>query len=172
MREFPEWVSIGYINGAHGIKGELKVIPLTERPRRFELLQTLHLSSNATAPSPFEIEGVRFALNSILLKLKGVDTRTQAEQLKGFEILIPGSACVKLPEDEYYHFELIGLTVKSTTGENIGTITNILEMPANDIYVVKNLDREILIPAVKEFVKKIDLEEGIMVIQVLDGLIE
>lgn len=172
MEKLPDWVSIGYINGAHGIRGEVRVVPLTDNPQRLELLDELFLVSPAGNRQIYQIEATRFHQRYVLLKLKDVDTRNAAEALKGFSIEIDQDACLELPADHYYHFELIGLRVESTQNEYIGTITKILEMPANDVYIVCNDEREYLIPAIKDVIKHVDKEKKIMLIEVIEGLLD
>jgi 16S rRNA processing protein RimM len=172
VRELPEWVSIGYINGAHGIKGELRVTPWTDDPQRFLLLKKVMLFSSGGAIGQFIVEQVRYPQKFLLLKLKEINTRTDAEALKGSEIKIPRKKCLQLPPDHYYHFELVGLRVESVEGQFIGVITDIMEMPANDVYVVRNGDQEILIPAIKDVIKQVDLKNSIMKIFMLDGLVD
>lgn len=172
MRKLPEWVSIGCVTGAHGIKGELKVTPWTDDPQRFRLLKEVTVLSSTGSKGLYQIESVRFPHKSMLLKLKEVSDRTTAETFKGSELKIPREECVQLPPDHYYHFELVGLKVESVEGQFIGIIKDVMDLPANDVYVVEGADKEILIPAIKDVVKQIDLESGIMKIFLLDGLVE
>ena len=108
----------------------------------------------------------------IIIKLQGINNRTAAEQLRGGLLQRQRSELRALADDEYFIFDLIGLNVKSVSGDPIGTITEMMNMPAHDIYVVKNGPREILIPAIKSIVKKIDINAGEMIIDPIDGLIE
>ncbi len=172
MEKLPDWVSIGYINGAHGIRGEVRVQPLTDNPQPLALLEEIFLVSSDNKRQIYQIESTRSHQQFILLKLKDVETRNDAEALKGFSLEVDRETCVELPADHYYHFELIGLRVESTQHEYIGTITQILEMPANDVYVVGNEEREYLIPAIKDVVKQVDKEKKMMVIEVLEGLLD
>lgn len=172
MEKLPGWVSIGYINGAHGIRGEVRILPLSDNPQRLELLDEVFVVSPNKKRQIYQIESTRVHQRFILLKFKDVDTRNDAEALKGFSIEIKQDTCLELPADQYYHFELIGLRVESTRNEYIGTITRILEMPANDVYIVCNGEREYLIPAIKDVIKHIDKEKKIMFIEVLEGLLD
>lgn len=172
MRELPRWVSIGYISGAHGIKGELKITPATDDPSRFDLLDSVNLFSPSGRPKKFEIEQVRYHSKFVLLKLKSINSRNDAEFLRGYDCKIRREDCLELPPDHYYQFELIGLEVQSVDGQYIGTVEDILEMPANDVYVVKNKTQEVLIPATKNIVKQVDLDRGVIFIELLDGLVD
>jgi 16S rRNA processing protein RimM len=101
-----------------------------------------------------------------------VTTRTQAEQLRGQLVQIPIEEAIPLPEGSYYHYQLLGLQVATAAGEILGVVTEILETGANDVYVVQNRDQaEILLPAIPDVVKAIDLEKGQMIVELLDGLI-
>ena len=171
-KNLPQWVSIGFVSGAHGIKGELKVVPLTDDPQRFRLLENISLVFRANTLREFTVLGVRFQKKYVLLRLNGIDDRTAAEQLKGFELKIPRKLCMELPEDRYYHFQLIGLSVHSTSGDYLGKVSDVMDMPANDVYVVHDAEKEILVPAIKDVVKKIDLEQGVMTIELIEGLVD
>jgi len=172
VRELQKWVSIGQVIGAHGIKGELKVYPLTDNPKRYDLLESVWIFSSQSACGNFFIEKVRYLKNKIILKLKGIDCRTEAENLKGVELKIKREQCLTLPIDHYYYFDLIGLFVKSTEGVPIGRLVDILEMPANDVYIVASEEKEFLIPAIKQIIKAVDLKNGTMTIELLDGLLD
>lgn len=171
QKNLPQWVTIGIVTGAHGINGELKVVPMTDDPQRFRLLKSISFESPANNLREYLIQRVRLQTKSVLLKLDGIDDRTRAEQLKGVELKIPREACLELPENEFYIFQLIGLLVYSSHGEYIGKLTDVMEMPANDVYVVQAAEKELLIPAIKDVVKKIDLEQGVMTIELLEGLL-
>lgn len=171
QKSLPDWISVGVVSGAHGIKGELKVLPTTDEPGRFRLLKSISLEYPANTLKEYPVQAVRFQKSAVLLKLDGIDNRTNAEQLKGLELKIPRDSCLKLPEDHYYYFQLIGLLVYSVDGEYLGKLTDVMEMPANDVYIIKDAANEFLIPAIKDVIKAVDLENGIMTIEVLEGLI-
>lgn len=172
MRILPEWISIGSINGAHGVKGEIRITPASKDPSRIKKFKLVQIESPEGDTSFFVIEKARVNGRYALIKLKDVETRDQALALKGSTIQIKRTDCPPLPADEYYYFDLIGITVKTTEGEVLGEISDILDMPANDVYVVSMGDREALIPAIKEVVKRVDLDREEMIIKVMDGLLE
>jgi 16S rRNA processing protein RimM len=143
---------------------------LTEFPERFEITEWLYLGNQSEA-TPYRMESYRWHKQNILLTLAGVTNRTQAEQLKGQFVQVPIEEAMPLPEGAYYFHQLIGLEAISTTGQCLGVVTSIMETGANDVYVVENNGREILLPAIADVVKSIDLETGRVVIEVIDGLI-
>ncbi len=168
----PELVSIGIIGKAHGIKGEVSVTPLTDNPQRFEQLNFVTIEYVDGRRAKLAIETVRRQGNRILLKFKEVTTRNVAETLNGAYVSIPHDELSELPEDSYYIFDLVGLEVVTTEGKRIGRLEEVLDFPANDVYVVKDDGKEYLIPAIKDVVKKVDLEKGIMQIEPIEGLLE
>lgn len=171
QKSLPEWVTIGVVSGAHGIQGEIKVVPMTDDPQRFRLLDQIYLDFSANNLKSYTIQRVRFQKRTILLKLEGIEDRSTVEQLQGIELKIPRESCLELPDDQYYIFQIIGLAVYSTDGQWLGKLSDVMQMPANDVYVVQNGEQEILIPAIKDVIKKVDLETGVMTIELLEGLL-
>ncbi|MFN8458040.1 MAG: ribosome maturation factor RimM [Anaerolineae bacterium] len=164
------YLAIGKIIRAHGLRGELSVAVLTEFPERFDTTEWVYLGNEAEATA-YRLVSYRWHQENVLLTLAGVTDRTQAEALRGQFVQIPVAEAAVLPEGSYYLYQLIGLNVQTTTGEFLGTISNILETGANDVYVVEHNGREILLPAIPEVVKSIDLPQGMMVIELINGLI-
>ncbi len=163
--------TIGKIISYWGTKGFLKVYALTFSPERFYKLSGVFVSSEKDRQF-FKVEKVKpYKGNVWLFKLEDIDTVTDAEKVRGFYLEVPEEEVIKLPKDTYFVDDLIGLKVFSLKGDYIGTLENIIEGLASDIYVVKAGEKEILIPAVKEFVKEIDLNEGKMFIKVIEGLV-
>jgi 16S rRNA processing protein RimM len=142
-----------------GLRGEVEVEPLTDDAGRFHP----GLSVRAGA-SMRQVEGVRNGAGKLVLKFIGVDNRGLADDLRGEYIEIETNEVQPLPEGSYYHWQLLGLEVFDIAGQRIGAITDILDNPANDIYLVSSGDREVLVPAVSEVVRSIDLGAGRMVV--------
>lgn len=129
--------------------------------------------SGAKVEQTFRIERRVTLKNRMALKFEGVDTAEKASQLVGQELAIEEKDLPDLPGERFYCYELIGLKVVDTDGEGIGEIVEILENPANDIFVIRSSQKEeILIPAVKEVVRKIDLKKGLMEIELIPGLLD
>jgi 16S rRNA processing protein RimM len=179
------YLAIGRVVRAHGLRGEVSVTILTEFPERFKTTEWVYLGNEFEA-TPYRLESYRWHKKNILLTLASVTDRTQAEELKGQLVQVPVEEAVPLPEGAYYLYQLIGLEAITTTGQRLGVITDILETGANDVYVVKNnavgnngiennglasKEREILLPAIADVVKSVDLEKGQIIVEVIDGLI-
>jgi 16S rRNA processing protein RimM len=164
------YLAIGRVIRAHGLRGEVCVTVLTEFPERFKTTEWVHLGNQFEA-TPYRLESHRWHKKNVLLTLAGVTNRTQAEALKGQFVQVPLEEAVPLPEGAYYIYQLIGLEAITTTGQRLGVITDVLETGANDVYVVENNDQEILLPAIADVIKSVDLEKGQIIVEVIDGLI-
>lgn len=166
-----EWATIGKVVASFGVRGELKVRLLTDVPNRFAELDAVHLSPNHTR---YLIESVRpYKGEMIVLKLKGVDDANAAEPLRNLDLQIPLSKLAKLPADSYYQHDILGLQVFTLGERDLGTIVDIIVTGSNDVYVIKAKDgQQILIPAIKDVVKQIDLIRHTMYIDPLPGLVD
>lgn len=150
-------------------RGELKIEILTDFPERFASLRTVYVGDDAKR---FSVESARLHGKAVLLKLEGIDSTQAAERLRNQMVQVPTEEAVELPKGELYLYQLLGLHVKSSTGEALGDIADVLDTAgANDVYVVRNGEKEILVPAISSVVKEIDLEKGEMVVELLPGLI-
>ncbi len=164
------YLAVGRIVRAHGLHGELSMTIMTEFPERFETTELFYLGNEFEA-EPYHLKSYRRHQDNLLLTLDEVDDRTQAEQLCGLFVQVPIEEAVPLSEGDYYLYQLLGLQVITTTGETLGVIDDILETGANDVYIVKNGDQELLLPAIPEVVKSVDLAQKQMIVQMMDGLI-
>jgi 16S rRNA processing protein RimM len=163
----PEYVTIGQILAPWGIKGKLKVKVTTDFPRqRFNPSSKLFINRQ-----PMTIDSVEWHKGKAIVKLHTIDSIEEAQKLRGQLIEIHHSQLQPLPEGQYYHFQLIGLAVQTTQGERLGTITEILTTESHDIYVVNGDRGEILIPAIDDVVKSIDLNKECIIIEPIDGLL-
>ncbi len=172
QRSLPDFVIIGQVKRAHGIKGKLSVEPITDNPQRFKLLKSVFLSLDEEQRSSFAVEEAQVTNKGILLSLTGIQSMDEAEKWRGAFVEIHRSECLPLPEGEHYYFEMLGLEVITTQGQKIGVLEDFIPAPANDVYVVRQNEREILIPAIAEIIKRIDFEKGVMVIHPMDGLLD
>jgi len=160
------FVAVGRVLGAFGVRGEVKVEPLAP-PEVFQRGSTLHL-----AGQPRTVEGNRRGTNHLLLKIEGVHDREDAAALRGQYLTLPETDLAPAGEDTYYHFQLIGLRVVSTEGEELGEIAEVMSTGGgNDVFVVRGPRGEILIPSVDEFVQEVDIEGGRMLVEVIPGLL-
>ena len=161
-----EFITIGRILAPWGVKGKLKVKIETDFPQRFASGAKVYISQQ-----PMTIDSAEWHSGKLIIKLSAIDSIEEAQKLRGKTVEIPHSQVQPLPEGQYYHFQLIGLEVRTTQGELLGKITEILTTESNDIYVVRNAKGEILIPAIEDVVKSVDLEQGHVVIEPIKGLL-
>lgn len=167
-RQEPQFLIIGRVLKPWSYRGELKIEILTDFPERFASLRTVFLGEDAKR---FSVQSARLHGKAVLLKLEGVDSTEAAERLRNQLVQVPTEEAVELPAGKLYLYQLVGLHVKSTAGEALGDVTDVLDTSgANDVYVVRNGEREILIPAIPSVVKGIDLDLGEMVVELLPGL--
>ena len=163
----PESLIVGRILAPWGIRGEVKVEVLTDFPKRFAPGKAVYLDTG-----PLEIERCRYYKHHLILKLVTVDSIEAAEKLRGQALTIPSSELHPLPEGQYYTFQLIGLKVVTTEGQTLGHVTDIMSTGSNDVYIVAGKRGEILIPAIEDVVKSIDLKKGKMVVEAIEGLLD
>jgi len=161
-----EFVTIGRVLNPWGIKGKLKVEVITDFPQRFTPSSRVYINRQLMT-----IDSAEWRKGKAIIKLSTIDCIEAARRLQGQPIEIHHSQIYLLPEGQYYHFQLIGLEVWTTQGELVGSITEILTAKSNDNYVVKGDEGEILIPAVEDVVKSIDLNKGRIVIEAIPGLL-
>jgi 16S rRNA processing protein RimM len=155
----PELIRIGYVRRAVGLAGEVEVEPLTDDPARFRSGLSVRAGSIVR-----RVEKVRGGASTVVLKFVGVDDRNLADRLRGQYLEVEASKAKSLPEGSYYHWQLVGLTVFDPAGRRLGELTDVLNYPANDIYVVSDGSEEVLVPALSEVVSSIDLKAGRMVV--------
>lgn len=163
---------VGVITSPHGIKGEVKVFPTTDDAKRFKELKKVILDTGKEY-IPMEIEHVKFFKNMVILKFKGYDNINEIEKYKSRDLLITRDQAVDLAPDEYFITDLIGLAVVSDQGVELGTLKDVLETGANDVYVVAMKDgKELMLPAIGDCILNVDLEQGRMEVHVLEGLMD
>lgn len=166
-----KYLEIGQIVNTFGIKGEVKVNPFTEDITKFERLDKILLEKSNKQTS-YEIENVKYHKNTVILKLKGVNTPEEAELLRNSHIKINREDEEDLPEGTYYIADLIGLEVYTDENVKLGTVDDIYNHGSSDIYVVKNeLGKQILLPAIKDVVKQVDLENKRIIVHIIPGLL-
>lgn len=164
-------LQVGVISSTHGIRGEVKVFPTTDDPDRFRKLKQVILDTGREQKS-LEIEGVKFFKQFVILKFKDIDNINDIEKYKGKSLYVTREHAVKLKKDEYFIADLIGMTVKEEDGAILGTVSDVLQTGANDVYVVALADGgEVLLPAIKDCILSVDMEKREMQVHVLDGLL-
>jgi 16S rRNA processing protein RimM len=167
-----EYLQVGKIVNTHGVKGEVKLIPLTDDPHRFDELDWVYVEKGSIR-NRHTIEDVKYAKGSVILKLSGIDTMEAAESLRDSFITIDRANAVKLPEDSFFICDLIGCTVMDEKGAELGKIDEILQTGSNDVYVIKNKDgKELLLPALKSVVRKVSIDLKQIEVTVPKGLLD
>lgn len=167
-----KYFEIGKVAGTHGIKGTLRVFPTTQEPARFELLKEL-IIENKGKKETYQIEKIAYHKKFVLVSVKEINDINIAERLKGATILIPEEQALPLEENEYYIRDLYGIEVYTQEGEFLGKINDVIETGANDVYSVKKEnEKELLIPAIKQCIKKVDIADKKMIVMLLEGLRE
>jgi 16S rRNA processing protein RimM len=166
-RPEPNCLAIGRVVRPFGLRGELRVQLMTEYPEQLGRLRTVYLGPEA---QPWQVEAVRLHQEAALFKLVGCDDRTSAEMLRGVLVQIALKDAVPLEDDEYYEHQIIGLQVVEEDGTRLGKLTEIITTGANDVFVIIGPGGELLLPAIESVILDIDLDNGQMVVHVLDGL--
>jgi 16S rRNA processing protein RimM len=168
-----KYFSVGYVLKPQGIKGEIKVEPLTDEVNRFDDFGQVFVEDGKDYCA-IKIIGRRYSKNFVFLKLQGYDDINQAEKLRNHYLWIPREMARSLPEDTYYIADIIGCTVKTHEGGSLGDIVDVLQTGSNDVYVIRGCrGEEILIPALKKVVLEVNLPEKVIVVNVdeLEGLL-
>lgn len=168
-----KWYNVGKIVNTHGIKGEVRIISRTDFPEeRYKVGNTLHIFQEEKVPIEVKVQSYRTHKNFDLVTFEGYGNVNDVEPFKGALVKINESQLGELEEGEYYFHEIIGCTVVTEEGEELGLIKEILTPGANDVWVVKGAKgKEILIPFIDDIVKKIDIREKRIIIHLMEGLI-
>jgi 16S rRNA processing protein RimM len=161
----PGFVAVGRIGAPWGIHGDVRVQPLTDFPERFQPGAALWVRAARR-----EVRRSRWSRGFVYLGLVGVDSRDAAEELRGALLELPEADLMPLSEGEYYRFQIIGLEVRTPDGTVLGRVAEIMSTPSNDVYIVRGGPRELLLPAIDDVVKEVDLEAGRLVVEPLQEL--
>lgn len=166
-----DWVEVGEIVGVFGVRGEVKVRPLSDFAERFAVGATLFLGDEH---SPHTITKARLRPGSHVLALSGVESANDAERLRGQTLAVPREALSPLAPDQFYQHDVVGLRVERLDGSPLGVITDILDEGPQDIYVVRDerTGVERMLPAVKAFIKEVDVAAGVMRVEPIPGLFD
>jgi 16S rRNA processing protein RimM len=166
----PRYLVVGRVLGGRGLGGEIKIEIMTDFPDRFNSLQRVYLGEEAR---PYTVEKVRLRHDNrrVFLKLEECSDRNAAEKLRGQLVRVPMEEAMPLGEDEYYVYQILGLTACTTDGERLGVVREVLFTGSNEVYVVQGGGQEILIPALEDVVLEVDLEKKQLVVELPEGLI-
>ena len=163
-------LQVGVITTTHGIRGEVKVYPTTGDAHRFDYLESVLLDTGKEL-CELEIQRVKYFKQFVILKFRDVDNINDIEPYKGKSLYVTRDFAVPLEENEYYIADLIDMDVFLEDGSLFGTLKDVMETGANDVYVIHTTDKkEVLVPAIKDCVKEVDVEQNKMIIHLLKGL--
>ena len=166
-----EYFEIGQIVNTSGLKGEIKIKPFTDDITKFNSFKTIYISVKKELKE-FEIEHVRFSKNMVFLKLKGIDTIEEAENYRNLYLKIKRDKDEKLEEDTYYIVDILGCKVYTDEQKELGEVVDVFSTGSNDVYVVKDeLGKQVLLPAIKDVIKNVDIENKLIIVHLLEGLI-
>jgi 16S rRNA processing protein RimM len=167
-----DFVAVGKISGAVGLKGEVKIVRWSDSLERFRLLKNVWIGHGAEDGREFIVEEVRFGGRDTILKIGGIESRSDAEQLRDLLLLIPAGDIVEPPAGSFFVDDVLGMNVVTEEGKRVGIVRDILRLPSNDLWQVDSGSRLISIPAVKEFIRKVDLQAKLIVIHEVEGLLD
>ena len=159
----------GRIVKSCGLKGQMKVLSYLESNNILQSIGEVFIRQEMRV-TPFRIEGIRIRRDFFILDVEGINCLEDAKALVGCEVMIPADCLQKLPEGEYYWRDIIGLDVLTEEGQFMGRVETIFPTGSNDVYVCTGGEREILLPAISDVVRQIDMEQRRMVVRLLDGL--
>lgn len=164
-------LQVGVISSTHGVRGEVKVFPTTDDVTRFKQLKKVYLDTGREM-LPLEIQNVKFFKQFAILKFKGIDNINDIEKYRGRSLWIDREDAVDLDEDEYFIADMIGMKVYTEDGALFGTLRDVMETGANDVYIVDSeAHGEVLLPAIKECILDVDMDEERMTIHLMEGLV-
>ena len=164
---------VGVIANTHGLKGEVKVFPTTDDPKRFKTLKEVILDTGKEKRN-LTVQSVRFFKNLVIVKFKEYNNINDIEKYKGKDLLVTRENAVPLEEGEYFIADLLNLDVYDDTGVRLGFLEDVLQTGANDVYIVKNEEtkKEILLPAIDECILDINIDEGRITVHLMEGLVD
>lgn len=167
-----QYFQVGVISSTHGIRGEVKVYPTTDDPARFRRLKEVLLDTGGGWLT-LELEQVRFFKQMVIVKFKGYDSINDVEKYRSKGLYVPREQAVPLEEGEYYIADLLGMKVLTEDGGHFGTLRDVMQTGANDVYVIDSLHSgEVLVPAIADCILEVSVEQGWMKIRLLEGLLD
>jgi len=166
-----EYFEIGQIVNTSGLKGILKIKPFTDDIKKFSNLKTIYIKTKSGL-TEFKIEQVRYVKNMVMLKLAGIDTVEEAEKYRNLYIRILRDQEEELEEGSYYVVDILGCKVNTDANQELGKIVDVFQTGSNDVYVVKDEQgKQILLPAIKQVIKNVDIKNKIITVHLLEGLV-
>ena len=168
----PTFLIVGKIIKPHGIRGGLKVLPITKDPDRFKQLESIYIGDENLPKASYTLEQVSYTPRHLVVYLKGINNRNDAETLRDAYLYVPAEQALELPEGSFYYYELVGMSVQDQEGRTLGLVKDVVDYPAHRMFVVDIDGRDVLIPDVQDIVKKIDAQKRMIAIHVIEGLLE
>lgn len=169
--QMEKMLKVGVITSTHGIQGEVKVLPTTDDPGRFKLLEHVIVDMGKST-TQLEIERVKFFKKFVILKFKGIDHINDVERYRRRNLLVERENAVPLGEGEYFIADMLGMDVQTEDGVPFGRLKDVIETGANDVYVIASpVHGQVLVPAIRECIRDIDVDQGMMTIHLMEGLI-
>jgi 16S rRNA processing protein RimM len=165
-------IAIAQVATSHGLRGELRLNTLTDSRERFSNLERVWLGRNPSTTEAFHVEQTRVDGTQVVMKLRGIDDRTAASELREQYVFIQDHEVVRPADGSYFIHEVLGMEVSTEQGVAVGTVADVWVTPANDVWVVRGENREVLIPATKEIIKMVDVERRTVVIHAMEGLLD
>ena len=163
-----QYLRVGVISSTHGLKGEVKVFPTTDDPERFRKLKKVYLDTGKDY-MPLKVTGIKFFKNQVILKFQEIN---EIEKYRGKDLLIDREQAVPLAENENFIVDLIDMDVYDEEEKRLGTLTDVLQTGANDVYVVETDEgKEILLPAIPSCILDVDVEAAKMIVRIPEGLL-
>lgn len=166
-----KYLEVGKIVNTFGIRGQIKVLPFTDDVRRFDKLKNVYIERKKEL-EPHKIENVKYTNNMVIIKFQEINSIEEAEKYKNCILKIDRKDAIKLPKDTFFIADLIGLPVYTDEGNLLGKVDDIYNAGSSDIYVVKDeLGKQVLLPAIKDVLKEIDLENEKITVHIIKGLL-
>ena len=165
-------VAIGKVVKAFGIRGDVVILPMTDNVARFKKLKRVFVGANSSIAVEMPIQAMKIEQRGVRLQFADVADRTAAEELVGSLLFVDEKDAVHPPKGTFFIHDIVGLNVIDDSGASIGVVKDVLKYPANDVYVIESNGKELLLPAVKEFIKKIDLEAKTIRVKLIEGMFD
>lgn len=167
-----EYLDIGKITNTHGVKGEVKIIPLTDNPERYSKLKKLFIEGK-NGLEEYSVDSVKYFKGWVIVKFKEVNDMETAEALKGLVVKIDRANAVKLPKGSYFICDILESEVYEENGNKLGVLKDIIQTGSNDVYIVRDENnKELLIPALKSVVNEISIENKRITVTLPKGLVD
>lgn len=167
-----KYLRVGVISNTHGVRGEVKVYPTTDDIKRFDYLKEAVIDTGKEYIN-VDVIGVKYFKNMVILKFRQFDNMDQVIPYKGMDLLVTRENAIPLSEGEHFIVDLVGCKVITDEGKNFGELTDVLQTGANDVYIVKtNVGKEVLLPAIDECVLEKDVENKVIKVHIMKGLLD